>query len=57
MVKRTSFFAARFFAGTFPPDLRASERSIAIACFLLFTAFPNDRFYEDSFVKPSLITA
>lgn len=34
------FFAADFFFGTFAPDLRASERPIAIACFRLVTFFP-----------------
>jgi len=28
------------FDGTFAPDRRASERPMAIACFLLFTFFP-----------------
>jgi hypothetical protein len=33
-----------FFAGTFAPARRASERPIAIACFRLFTFFcPSDR--------------
>src|SRR5258707_10397207 len=43
------FFALRFFAlrflvaffGTFLPLARASERPIAIACFLLFTGLPE----------------
>ena len=35
------FFAAPFLAGTLPPSLRASERPIAIACFLLFTFLPE----------------
>jgi hypothetical protein len=41
----TDFFApvvfdAVFFAGTFAPDLRASDKPIAIACFRLVTFFP-----------------
>src|SRR6478609_5305075 len=40
----TFFFATFFFAvfgfGTFLPFLRASERAMAIACFLLFTVPP-----------------
>ena len=35
------FFAAPFLAGTLPPALRASERPIAIACFLLVTFLPE----------------
>ena len=33
-----------FFAGTFPPSLRASERPMAIACFLLVTFLPEPLF-------------
>jgi len=36
---RTGFYAA-FFFGTRAPFLRASERPIAMACFLLFTLPP-----------------
>ena len=41
------FFAAvflappLFFAGTLPPSRRASDRPIAIACFLLLTVLPD----------------
>jgi hypothetical protein len=33
-------FEAVFFAGPFAPDLRASDKPIAIACFRLVTFFP-----------------
>jgi len=35
------FFEAPFFFGTFAPSFLASESPIAIACFLLFTFFPD----------------
>lgn len=31
-----------FFLGTFPPALRASDKPIAIACFLLVTFLPDE---------------
>lgn len=34
-------FFEPFFDGTFPPSSRASDRPIAIACFLLVTFFPE----------------
>ena len=35
------FFLADFFDGTFAPASRASDKPIAIACFLLFTVLPE----------------
>ena len=35
------FFLADFFEGTFAPASRASDKPIAIACFLLFTVLPE----------------
>src|SRR6476660_4515573 len=41
-----------FFLGTFAPSFRASERPIAIACFLLVTFFPD----RPLFSVPSFIS-
>jgi hypothetical protein len=38
---RPDFFFEDFLAGTLPPSLRASDRPIAIACFLLLTVLPE----------------
>lgn len=35
-----AFFLADFFVGTLPPSARASDRPMAMACFLLVTFFP-----------------
>jgi hypothetical protein len=35
------FFDEPFFGGTLAPSLRASDKPIAIACFLLVTFFPD----------------
>src|SRR5258706_857290 len=35
------FFDDDFFAGTFPPARRASDRPMAMACLRLFTFFPE----------------
>jgi hypothetical protein len=39
--RRSYLRADFFFGGTFAPDLRASDRPIAIACFRLLTFLPD----------------
>jgi hypothetical protein len=50
-----------FFLGTFLPALRACERPIAIACFLLFTFFPlpllSVPFFRSRMVLPTFFDA
>jgi hypothetical protein len=43
------FLPADFLLGTLPPDLRASESPIAIACFLLVTFLPEPLFSDPRF--------
>jgi hypothetical protein len=40
------FFAAFFLGGTFLPSLRASDSQIAIACFRLFTVYPEPPLFK-----------
>jgi len=42
---------ADFFAGTFFPSFRASERPIAIACFLLLTFLPDPPLFNVPFFR------
>ena len=44
-------FLEERFLGTFAPALRASERPIAIACFLLFTFLPERPLFKVPFLR------
>ncbi|NGX99198.1 MAG: hypothetical protein G4V63_29575 [Candidatus Afipia apatlaquensis] len=44
-------FDADFFAGTFFPSLRASERPIAMACFRLLTVLPDPPLFSVPFFR------
>ena len=48
---REVFFLEPFFGATFLPLLRASDRPIAIACFLLFTVLPLRPLLSEPFLR------
>jgi hypothetical protein len=45
------FFDEDFFGGTFAPFLRALDRPIAIACFLLLTFLPEPPLFSFPFLR------
>jgi hypothetical protein len=51
------FLAARFGGGTLPPSLRASERPIAIACFLLVTFLPERPLFSEPCLRSCIASS